>query len=107
MSAVTNFASTITSSGLCPAAPRATELKNGKVKTEVTVSVADLKRDLEKYLSDFTKTRPFPNPLPEIKLDKLAVVAFVQDDNDKNIVHAVSVPVDRAAVTPAGGLPRK
>ena len=55
-----------------------------------------LKHDLETYLSDFTKTRAFPNPLPEIKLDKLAVVAFVQDDSDKSILHAVSVPVETA-----------
>jgi hypothetical protein len=74
------------------------ELKDGKGKTEVTLKLADLKLDLEKYLSDFIKTRPFPNPLPEIKLDKLTVVAFVQDDADKKILHAVSVPVE--TVTP-------
>lgn len=72
------------------------ELKDGKGKTEVTLTLAELKLDLEKYLSDFTKTRAFPNPLPEIKLDKLTVVAFVQDDGDKSILHAVSVPVETA-----------
>ena len=30
----------------------------------------------------------------EIKLDNLAVVAFVQDDDDKSMLHAVSVPVE-------------
>ena len=77
-----------------PGGADGTELKGGKAKTEVTLKLADVKLDLEKYLSDFTKTRPFPNPLPEIKLDKLAVVAFVQDDGDKSILHAVSVPVE-------------
>lgn len=72
------------------------ELKDGKAKTEVTLKLAELKLDLEKYLSDFTKTRAFPNPLPEITLDKLSVVAFVQDDGDKSILHAVSVPVETA-----------
>jgi hypothetical protein len=79
-----------------PGGANGTELKDGKGKTEVTLSLADLTRELEKYLSDYTKTRAFPNPLPEIKLDKLAVVAFVQDDGDKSILHAVSVPVEIA-----------
>jgi hypothetical protein len=81
-----------------PGGANGTELKHGKGKTEVALNLADLKRDLEQYLSDFTKTIAFPNPLPEIKLDKLAVVAFVQDDGDKSILHAVSVPV--ATATP-------
>ena len=70
------------------------ELKDGKGKTEVILNLADLRRDLEKYLSDFTKTTSFPKPLPEINLEKLTVVAFVQDDGDKSILHAVSVPVE-------------
>ena len=69
------------------------ELAGGAGKVEVTLKLAELKRDLETYLSDFAKTSAFPNPLPEIKLDDLAVVAFVQDDGDKSILHAVSVPV--------------
>jgi hypothetical protein len=77
-----------------PGGAKGSEIKDGKGKTEVTVSLADVKLDLEKYLSDFEKTMPFPNPLPEIKLEKLAVVAFVQDDGDKSILHAVSVPVE-------------
>ena len=52
-----------------------------------------MKSDIEKYLSESAKTKRFPNPLPEIKLDKLSVVAFVQDDGDKSVIHAVSVPV--------------
>jgi hypothetical protein len=79
-----------------PGGADGTELKGGKAKTDVTLKLADVKLDLEKYLSDFTKTRPFPNPLPEIKLNKLSVVAFVQDDGDKSILHAVSVPVETA-----------
>jgi hypothetical protein len=81
-----------------PGGAKGIELKNGKCKTDVTVSLADLKLEIEKYLSDFTKTRAFPNPLPEIKLDRLAVVAFIQDDGDKSVIHAVTVPVK--TVTP-------
>jgi hypothetical protein len=77
-----------------PGGAEGTALKDGSGKIDVTVSLADLKRDLEKYLNDFTKSGSFPNPLPEIKLEKLAVVAFVQDDGDKSILDAVSVPVE-------------
>ena len=38
------------------------ELKDGKGMTEVTLNLADLKHDLEKYLSDFTKTQAIPQP---------------------------------------------
>jgi hypothetical protein len=79
-----------------PGGPKGTELKGGTGKVELTVDLAQLKRDQETYLSDFAKSAPFPNPLPEIKLDDLAVVAFVQDDGDKSVLHAVSVPVKRA-----------
>ena len=77
-----------------PGGAQGRELEAGSAKVEVTLSIAELKRDLEKYLGDFAKDREFPTPLPEIKLDNLAVVAFVQDDGDKSILHAVSVPVE-------------
>jgi hypothetical protein len=76
-----------------PGGANGIELKNGKGKSDLTVSLADLKGELEKYVSDYAKTTPFPNPLPDIKLDNLSVVAFVQDDGDKSVIHAVSVPV--------------
>jgi len=72
------------------------ELKDGAGQVEVTLNLAELKRNQETYLSDFAKSRRFPNPLPEIKLDDLAVVAFVQDDGDQSILSAVSVPVKEA-----------
>jgi len=72
------------------------ELAGGAGKVEVTLDLTEWKRGQETYLSDFAKSNAFPNPLPEIKLDELAVVAFVQDDDNKSILHAVSVPVKQA-----------
>ena len=69
------------------------EITGGAGKVDVTVKLGELKNDLETYLSDFAKSGSFPNPLPDIKLADLAVVAFVQDDGDQSIVQAVSVPV--------------
>jgi len=79
-----------------PGGAKGKELTGGAGKVELTLNLADLKRAQETYLSDFAKASSFPNPLPEIKLDDLAVVAFVQDDGDKSILHAVSVPVKQA-----------
>jgi hypothetical protein len=72
------------------------ELTAGDAKVDVTVKLAELKHSLETYLSDFAKSTDFPNPLPAIKLEDLAVVAFIQDDGDKSIDHAVLVPVKPA-----------
>jgi hypothetical protein len=79
-----------------PGGPKGKELSDGAGKVELTLKLDTLKHDIESYLSDFTKTRPFPNPLPEIALDNLAVVAFVQDDGDKSVLGATSIPVKTA-----------
>jgi hypothetical protein len=76
-----------------PGGTEGRKLEAGSAKVEVSLNIAELKRDLERELSDFAKDSELSSPLPEIKLDKLAVVAFVQDDDDKSILHAVSVPV--------------
>ena len=72
------------------------ELAGGAAKVEVVLDLAELKRGLERSVSDFAKMTQTSAPLPEIKLDQLAVVAFVQDDGDQSILHAVSVPVKPA-----------
>lgn len=65
-------------------------LKSGKASFDVTVDLDALKTDLEKYLADFeAKTSVFPNSKPPIELKDLIIVAFVQDDDDKAIWHAV------------------
>lgn len=73
-------------------------LENGKGKVEQTVKLADLRKSLESYLAAYPGqpgTRgPFPKALPTIELRNLSVVAFVQDDADKNVLHAVSVSLD-------------
>ncbi len=67
---------------------------------EATVRLADLRRSQDAYLDQYPKSPTsrgdFPNPLPPIDLDDLAVVALVQDDADHSIWHAVQVPVKDA-----------
>ncbi len=69
------------------------DLSSGSGELRITINVADLKRDIENYLSHYSKERAFPNSFPDIALKDLTVVAFVQDDADKTILHAVAVPV--------------
>jgi len=71
-------------------------LADGKANVELKVNLADVKKEIEAYLDDYTKTRSFPAPAPEIALKNLSIVAFVQDDSDKSIVGAVSTPVQEA-----------
>jgi hypothetical protein len=72
------------------------DLSSGQGQLDVKLSLPALKRDIESYLSDFAKQHPFPTPLPEVALENLSVVAFVQDDANKHVLHAVSVPVEKA-----------
>jgi hypothetical protein len=75
-----------------PGGLEGTDLTSGSGEIKITIHLVDLKRDIENYLSDFSKERAFPTSLPEIALKDLSIVAFVQDDADKSILHAVAVP---------------
>ncbi|HEV3165976.1 MAG TPA: hypothetical protein VGZ22_18245 [Isosphaeraceae bacterium] len=79
-----------------PGGPKGKELTDGKGDTDLTVNLADVRKGLEEYLSDFEKKTGFPNALPAIELKDLTVVAFVQDDSDKSVWHAVSAPAAEA-----------
>jgi hypothetical protein len=71
-------------------------LEAGECTLESTVSLAELRKTQEAYLEQYPTSprgRAFPNPLPPIDLDDLAVVALVQDDANHSIWHAVQVPV--------------
>jgi len=70
------------------------DLSSGSGRVDLKVSLADLKRELEEKNSADAKSRPFPSAPPVPALKKLSLVAFVQDDADKVILHAVSVPVE-------------
>jgi hypothetical protein len=76
-----------------PGGAKGKELTAGTGKVEVTLDLGDLKSQIEAYLRDFAKTSSVRNPLPAGKLEDLAVVAFVQDDSDRSVLGAVSVPV--------------
>ena len=81
-----------------PAGVEGTPLEGGKGRIETTVSLDKLRTDQAAYLKaypDSPKARgKFPRALPPIALDYLSVVAFVQDNHDRSVLHAVVVPVE-------------
>ncbi|WP_165244893.1 hypothetical protein [Paludisphaera soli] len=79
-----------------PGGAEGAELVGGKGKVEIKVDLAEVRKQLDAYVSDYAKERPFPAAPPEIALKDLSVVAFVQDDLDKAILGAASVPVAEA-----------
>jgi hypothetical protein len=76
-----------------PGGPAGRDLTSGPGEVSIKVNLKDLRRGIEEYLSQRAKSRPFPGVLPEIALDHLSVVAFVQDDSDKRVLGAALVPV--------------
>ncbi len=69
------------------------ELVADQCTSNETVDLNQVRQTLNDYLATYQARSPFPNPLPPIDLKNLAVVAFIQNDADKSILHAVTVPV--------------
>jgi len=69
------------------------ELEAGEGKVEVAIDLDQVRQGLTDYLDDFAKGSGFPAALPKIQFKGLAVVAFVQDDADKRVLHAVQASV--------------
>ena len=51
------------------------DLSSGSGELRITINLADLKRDIENYLSHYDKERAFPNSLPDIALRGMHVNA--------------------------------
>ncbi|MFM1801607.1 MAG: hypothetical protein RJA81_959 [Planctomycetota bacterium] len=67
--------------------------KDGKLDHNLKIDLNQVRSDIETYVSDFEKNRPFFGTKPAIDLKKLSVVAFIQDDESKEILGASSVEV--------------
>jgi hypothetical protein len=71
-------------------------VKEKTTKQTASVSLAELRKNLSAYLDDFGKQHPFPNERRPLDLKKLRVVAFVQDDETKEVLQAAQVDVKGA-----------
>ena len=65
-------------------------------KVELSIDLDQVRQGLTDYLDNFAKTSSFPAALPQIQFKGLAVVAFVQDDSDKRVLHTVQASVPEA-----------
>jgi hypothetical protein len=63
-------------------------------KQDVTVDVNELRDKLDAYLDDYAKNEaPFSGSTRPLRLHDLRVVAFVQNDETKEVLQAVEVPI--------------
>lgn len=74
-------------------------IKDGQGKLTATVDLADLRRELTKYLDDYAREAPFRNKSRPLELKDLRVVAFVQDDGTHEVLQTTQaelhVPPER------------
>ena len=61
----------------------------------MTFDPETVKVDLTKYLDNFAKEEgPFPRPDRPLALKNLKLIAFVQNDATREVLHAVQVDVE-------------
>jgi hypothetical protein len=65
-------------------------------KQSVRLDVTELTKTLNEYLVDANKKRAFPDEERPMNLKNLKVVAFIQDDNSKDILQAAQVDLHDA-----------
>jgi hypothetical protein len=76
-----------------PGGTQGTKLSSGEGQVSVSVDLAELRRVLETSVDQFARDAGGTKSLPDVVLKDLSVVAFVQDDADKRLLHAVTAPV--------------
>jgi hypothetical protein len=77
-----------------PGGPEGFALKNKSGKHSATVDLDEVRQELKKYLEGMAKRRgPFPTATLPLNLRDLRVIAFVQDDESKEVMQAVEVAV--------------
>ena len=100
-SGATGRRATTRSSARFPGALKECPLKEGKGQVETTVSLDKIREQQTDYLQAYPTSEgsrgKFPRALPPIALRHLSVVALVQDDADRRVLHAVVVPVEETS----------
>ena len=77
-----------------PGGPNGCVLAEKSAKQTATVDLEELRNNLKKYLDDYAaKGKPFPNQDRPLELKNLHVVAFIQNDDTKEVLQVVQVEV--------------
>ncbi|HZT82438.1 MAG TPA: hypothetical protein VFA26_19575 [Gemmataceae bacterium] len=71
-------------------------MKEKSGKHVATVNLPELTRKLEEYLTNYAKRRAFPGDDRPLDLKHLKVVAFIQDNDTKEVLQAAQVDVREA-----------
>jgi hypothetical protein len=78
-----------------PGGQKGFALTKKTAEQSVTFDLAEIHKELVKYLDEFAKEEaPFPRPDRPMALKNLKLVAFVQNDTTRDVLHAVQVDVD-------------
>lgn len=89
--------------------PAGVEPKDGKLSIKESISLADLKSSLTTYLKKYEEDEGIDFPAKPLDLKRLHVVAFVQNDESKEILQTNAIAVTASAstasnaITPASG----
>jgi hypothetical protein len=79
-----------------PGGVEGVELKDGRGQSEAKVDLADVRKTIDAYLTNFEKNFTFAKGRAPLELKDLSIVAYVQDDSDKSVLQTVLVPVHAA-----------
>jgi hypothetical protein len=79
-----------------PGGPKGLALKGKSGKQEVSVDLGELRKQLTKYLDTYAEKHEFPDARRPMDFKQLSVVAFVQNDETKEVLQATQVAVDGA-----------
>ena len=73
------------------------ELENDRGNVECILRLKEIRSGLESYVDEYPRTPDargnFPRTLPPIEFQRCSVVAFVQTDGDKEVLHVVEAPI--------------
>ena len=73
-----------------------TEMKDATSKQKASFDLSELTKTLTSYLEDANKKRPFMDDERPLALKNLRVIAFIQDNESKEVLQAAEVEVAAA-----------
>ena len=76
-----------------PGGTEGTTVNAKSMKKSVSVDLEEMRKSANEYLDKFAKENPFPKKDRPLELKNLKVVAFVQNDDDGEILQGVQVDV--------------
>jgi hypothetical protein len=79
--------------------------KEGKLHFSKSVKLSEMRQKLMDYLAAFEEGNNFEFPVKPLALDKLHLVAFVQDDSTRVVLQAAAIPVTGNLETPSSPKP--